>query len=496
LISANSPSSSLPPWLKLSKTDLRRQVARELARRRLLDFTTYTFPGYIPEPAHEFIAAALDRVVEGEIKKLMLFMPPQHGKSELASVHLPAYWLGKRPDDPVLMTSYGADLAEDKSRQARDLVESDAYQDIFPGRTVSQTSRSVKFWTLAGEYRGSMLAAGVGGPVTGRGGLLGIIDDPFENWEQAMSPTVREKVWNWWRATFRTRIWEGGSFILIMTRWHEDDLAGRLLQDQGSEWTVLRLPAMAESQEERDENNRHLGLPSGQPDPLGRQAGEALCPRRYSIEALRELQKDVGSMAWMSEYQGVPRAPEGNTFKREWFSIVGIAPHVARRVRYWDKAGTAGGGAYTAGVLMALGPDGTVYVEDVVRGQWSAGTREKTILETARQDALKYGGNSAVRIWVEQEPGSGGKDSAEATLTMLAGFSARKEPASGEKPVRAEPFATYAEAGRVKVVQGLWNQSWFDEMTAVPQNKYWDQVDATSGAFNRLVGRSGRAWSH
>jgi predicted phage terminase large subunit-like protein len=302
---------------------LRPQAAKELlrrrqARRRLEDFTAYTYPRYIAEPAHALLAAKLDAVVRGEITRLMVFAPPQHGKSELCSVRLPALWLGNRPEDPVILASYAASLAESKSRQARQVVEGMEFARLFPGLNTRRDSRAVNHWELDG-HRGGMLAVGVGGPVTGHGGMIGIIDDPMENWEQAQSRTMRDRVWEWWRSTFRTRIWERGAIVLIMTRWHQDDLAGRLLNEQGSEWEVLRLTAVAEDQAGRDASDRLLGLPVGQPDPLGRAPGEPLCPRRFSLPALDALRRDVGSMAWTAEYQGVPREPEGAVFKRDWF---------------------------------------------------------------------------------------------------------------------------------------------------------------------------------
>jgi hypothetical protein len=281
--------------------------ARELIRRRkaranLLAFAAFTFPGYRPEPAHRLIAKALDSAVAGQTRRLMIFAPPQHGKSELASVRLPAFWLGRRPEDPVILSSYAASLAESKSRQARMVVASTEYALLFPGITTRRDSRAVNHWHLEGR-RGGMLAAGVGGPISGHGALLGIVDDPFENWEQAQSATIREKVWEWFRTTFRTRIWESGAIVIIQTRWNEDDLAGRLLRDQPGQWEVLRLPAVAETQEERDLNNERLGLPAGEPDPLGREPWEPLCPGRFSAEALADLKRDVGSMAWASQYQ-------------------------------------------------------------------------------------------------------------------------------------------------------------------------------------------------
>jgi hypothetical protein len=171
----------------------------------LLEFTSFTFPAYQAEPAHALIASTLDKVVVGEIMRLMIFAPPQHGKSELASVRLPAYWLGRRPNDPVILASYAASLAEAKSRQARQVVESQEFGLLFPGTATRRDSRSVSHWELAG-HRGGMLAAGVGGPVTGHGALLGIIDDPVENWQEAQSEVVRDTCWDWYRTTFRTRV--------------------------------------------------------------------------------------------------------------------------------------------------------------------------------------------------------------------------------------------------------------------------------------------------
>lgn len=484
------------PGLPLVTPQLAAQelLKRKAARNSLIAFTQYTFPQYKVDPVHELIARSLDEVVAGNILRLMIFAPPQHGKSELSSVRLPAYWLGRRPNDPVILSSYGADLAQTHSRNARQVVNSLEYKALFGNQATSQAapielrsdSQAVQHWSLAWPYRGSMLAVGVDGPVTGKGGLLGIIDDPFENWKEAQSQLARNNAWEWWRTTFRPRIWEGGAIILIMTRWHADDLAGRILNSQGDKWTVLRLPAMAETQEQRDNNNKFLRLPIGHPDPLGRQPGAPLAPSRFSSEALEEMQIDVGGQAWAAEYQGVPRAAEGNRFKRHWFDTVGAIPAKAKRIRYWDKAGTEGGGAFTAGVLMAKF-EGFTFIEDVVRGQWSALEREQIIKTTAAKDARAYGGNHAVEIWIEQEPGSGGKESAEATVRNLSGYHIHKEPASGNKDARLEPFAAQAEAHNVKMLEADWNEDYIEELIAIPNGRYRDQSDATAGAFNKFL---------
>lgn len=423
-------------------------------------------------------------MLAGELSRLMVFAPPQHGKSELVSVRFPVFWLAHRPDDPVMITSYGSSLASDKSGQGRAVIESPQFRCLFPECETDRESRSRDRWRLKG-HRGGIIAAGVGGPITGHGAALGIIDDPIENWEQAQSQTYRDKTWDWYRATFRTRIWEGGAIVLIMTRWHEDDLAGRLLNDQAGQWTVVRLPAIAEAQDERDEGNRLCGLEPGLPDPLGRKPGEPLSPERFSIAALRDIQRDVGRMAWYAEYQGTPRAAEGNLFQRSWFPIVNVAPVEATRVRYWDKAGTENAGNYTAGVLMARDDNGLYFVEDVVRGQWSSHQRNTVIKQTAHLDAEKYG--NTVQVWVEREGGSGGKESAEMTVKDLAGFPIRTEQVTGSKEVRAAPFAAQAEAGNVRLVRGPWNQEYLNELTVFPSGQYDDQVDGSSGAFNKLA---------
>lgn len=410
----------------------------------------------------------------------MIFAPPQHGKSELASVRLPAFWLGKRKHEPVIITSYGAQLAQSKSRFARDVVESLEYAELFPSIKVRQDVRARTHWEIAGGTQ--VIAAGAGGPLTGHGGRLGVIDDPIENWEQAQSETIRNKVWDWWRGTFRTRIWEGGAILLIMTRWHEDDIAGRLLQQQANRWTVLRLPAIAETQADRDFNNARMNLPLGQPDLLGRKPGEALCPQRFSLSALEEIRADVGSLVWSAEYQGAPTLPEGNRFKRAWFPIVDAAPVNARRVRYWDLAATAGGGARTAGVLLAH--DGEItYTEDVVYGQWSTGERNKIMRQTAELDG------PGVEQVFEQEPGSSGVDAAKALIRLLQGFRVFADRPTGSKDVRLEPYAAQAEAGNTKIVRGSWNGAYIEEMCAIPNGKFRDMGDGTSGAYNRLFGR-------
>jgi predicted phage terminase large subunit-like protein len=205
----------------------------------------------------------------------------------------------------------------------------------------------------------------------------------------------------------------------------------------------------------------------------------------------------VGSQAWHAQYQGVPRHAEGQRFKRSWFPVVTWPPPlmpvpVLPRVRYWDKAGTQGGqGCFTAGVLMCRTAEGLYIVEDVVRGRWGAAERDATMLRTAQADFARCGDD--VSIWCEQEPGSGGKESAEATIRQLAGYGVHAERVTGSKEVRAEPFASQCEAGNVRLAAAAWNGDFLDEITGFPNGRFSDQTDAASGAFNKLA-REQREW--
>ena len=385
-------------------------------------------------------------------------LPPRHGKSELCAIRYPCWYLGRNPDKRVVLASYAADLAQRFSRLARTVIQSESYQRVFEGIGLAQDSRSAENWDLAG-YRGGMKSVGVGGPLTGHGANLLIIDDPVKNREEANSEVVRQSVWDWYTSTAYTRLEENAAVVVVMTRWHEADLMGRLIEAQkvpgGDQWTILHMPALSE-------------------------AGEALWPDKYTVEDLERIRSNIGEYDWNALYQGAPRPREGAMFKRHWFQPVDSVPDGARRVRYWDKAGTEGGGAFTAGILLAE-VSGRFYVEDAIRGQWSAGERERVIRATAERDGRE------VDVWIEQEPGSGGKESAEATVRNLAGFVARAETVTGDKETRARPYAAQCEAGNVNIVKGDWNPAYVEEHCSFPFGRFKDQVDGSSGAFNKLA---------
>lgn len=421
------------------------------------------------------LAHILQKVADGEIKRLMIFMPPRHGKSELVSRLFSAYYLYLYPERWTGINSYAADLAYTFSRSARDNY-------TYAGGELKGNAYAVKHWeTVDG---GGMWAAGVGGPITGKGFHLGIIDDPVKNAEEAASALIRKKQENWFDSTFSTREEPGASIIVIQTRWHESDLSGYLLNKESEapeHWHIVHFEGIKDK-----EPPEYPKTCTVEPDP--REPGEALAPQRYPITKLKHFARRLGSYFFNALFQQRPKPPDGHIFKREWLEIVNEIPDHCRRYRYWDKAGTEGAGAFSCGVLLAHDPHNDIYyVEDIVKGQWSAGQREKIIRQTAQLDAKAYG-HFNVAIWHEQEPGSGGKESAENTKSKtLKEFPSQAERPTGDKVLRARPFAAAAEDNRVKIKNAAWTKDYIDNLCAFPFGAYKDEVDATSGAFNKTL---------
>lgn len=408
-------------------------------------------------PHLRYLQTRVEQVIAGTVKRLALFMPPQHGKTEQVTIRLPAYSLEQNPKMRVIVGAYNQTRANKFSRGTRRIV-----RQRLP---LSRERKSVAEWET--EHGGGYLAVGVGSGVTGNPGDLIIIDDPIKSREEAESEAYRDRVDEWFRQDVYSRKSADCRIVLIFTRWHEDDLWGRLSKlPNAAEWEVVCLRADAEED-----------------DPLGRAIGAPLCPDLHSAAELADNRLTMGS-AYESLYQQRPVKREGELLKRLWFKLVAAVPRQATRIRYWDKAGTEGAGAYSAGVMMAKTYDGLFWVEDVIRGQWSSNQRNEIIRETARLDKIRYG---HVTNWFEQEPGSGGKESAEITTRQLAGFSVKVDPVRHDKLTRCLPFADQAEAGNVRVLEAPWTEAYLTELASFPRGKHRDQVDATSGGFNKLA---------
>ena len=426
---------------------------------------------WVLAPHLSLLNRKLAEVLAGRCKRLIVSMPPRHGKSEFVSKYFPALYLGSWPDRRVMLGSYEATFAASWGRKARDLIE-ESGRELF-GIALNPDSTAADRWDVRGRS-GGMQTAGVGGAFTGKGADLFILDDPIKNAAEANSEVVRRNHAEWWDSTAYTRLEPGGAAIVMATRWHQEDLSGRLIsrmESGGEPWDVLNLPALAE------EN-----------DPLGREPGEALWPARYPVPDLERIRANVGPYWWSALYQGRPQPQGGGFFKYAWFApgnLVTAVPREAKRVRYWDTAGTEGGGDFTVGTLMARSPQGVYFVEDVIRGQWSPHHRNQRIRDTAERDGAD------VTVWLEKEAGVGGKDRTDDTIRALAGYVVRAEGVTGSKQDRAEPFSAQAEAGNVRVKVGAWNTAWLTELCEFPHGKHDDQVDSASGAFAKLAPRAG-----
>ncbi len=539
-------------------------------------------PGMEWEWRHQvYIYKYLERVSSGDCKRLMIFLPPRHGKSELVTVRYAAWRLKQDPSMNVIIGSYNQSLANRFSRKIRrvitdnfsietqgraedekgrkgeekkgrrgesekvgaegiDRVQPDRRSDIssspllpfspssslFPFVSSRPKNSEAEWETSMG---GGLRAVGVGSGVTGFGADLIIIDDPVKSRAEAESQTYRDNLWDWFNDDLYTRLEPDGSIILIQTRWHEDDLAGRLLresqQDGGEHWEVVNLPALAEAADgnagipasdgnagipacqdakasDRDANihstdtadTLHAGgtgvedksvlAPS---DPLGRSEGEALCPERYNEEKLERIRRKLGSYSFSALYQQQPSPAEGGKFKRAWFrKIIDAAPEGLSWKRGYDLAvSTKQTADYTASFRCAKDKQGNLYIADGFRARIEYPDQRRYILERMRAEkSTEHGIEAALhgRAFVQD-------------LRRELGpcrFAFRAVRVDADKLTRALAWLNLAEEGKVYLVRGPWIDEFLDEIARFPTGRYDDQIDAVSLSVNMLERRSGK----
>lgn len=387
----------------------------------------------------------------------MIFEPPRHGKSEQNTVRYPIWRLEHNPEMHVIIGAYNQTLANKFSRKARRL----AVERL----EVSSDRAAVEEWeTMQG---GGLRAVGVGGGITGQGGNLILIDDPVKSREEAESDSYRERVWDWYKDDLYTRLEPDGAIILTMTRWHEDDLAGRLMleaQNGGEQWEVLNLPALAEAN-----------------DPLDRKLGEALCPERYDVEALENIRMVQGIRSFTALYQGKPQPDEGALFKRQWFGIVEQAPEGLKWARYWDLAASVKTSAdFTASADVGMATDGTIYIRNMIRGRWEWPDAKRIMIQTM------LAGNGTRHGIEEAMHGLAAVQELRRDPT-LANTHIRGIHVDKDKLARALPWAARAEAGKIKLVQGSWINEFLNEVCAFPNGTHDDQVDTVSGGVQMIA---------
>lgn len=485
-------------------------LAVELAQACFLDYAEYVYVGYPGWARHlALLAEYLEEVeryvtsggAEG-IGRLMVNMPPRHWKSTTVSVLFPGWFLGRNPDKRVIVTSYNGSLAMGFSRRTRNDIQGDEYRAVFGDRSgrvevrLSDDSRSVESWDLAGR-RGGLMAAGIMGGVTGKGADLFIIDDPHKDRTEAESKTKREVVWDFYTATARTRVEKGGAMIVIQTRWHNDDLSGQLIKKMyedadADQWTVLSLPAIAEEWAQEVEGEDVLraardGWWRGV-DPLGREPGEVLCPELFDWDYFRPIKANSGYQ-WVALYMQRPRLLVGKLIKAGLIPIIDWedVPDGVRPVRYWDLAvGRSKRAHWVAGAMCGRDRMKNFYIMDVVRfpAPWSeARPRMKRVM---LEDPLEV---------VQGIEVAGQQDGYYQNFRDDADLQERSfvpVQVKGDKEGRAQLWGTRIEDKKVFIVRGPWVEGFVERAVSFPSEPD-DEVDAVSGGWQMLPGFVGMA---
>lgn len=432
--------------LKLSRSQAASELlARRRGRKSLIGFTQYTKPDFEPGRHHEQICEALEAVESGEIKRLMILAPPRHTKSELASRRFPSWYLGRNPNKQIIASTYNQDFASDFGRDVRGIIAGDEYQRLFDTRLKEDSKAANRFHTNEG---GVYVAVGVGGPITGRGAHITLIDDPVKNRQDADSEIYRERVWQWYTSTLYTRLMPGGAIIVILTRWHEDDLAGRLLerQDVADQWEKIELKALDK--------------------------GKALWPAWYPVEALEQIKANVGPRDWSALYQQSPQPDEGTYFQREWFQ----ASNLPKSMNYYisgDFAVSEDAGDYTELGVFGIDDQDNIYIVDWWSGQTTADVWIDKLLDLAStyKPLAFFGESGQIRKAIEPFLK---KRARERKIYMRLEWITRTK----DKPAMARAFQARASMGLVYLSKKMANSDLLDQLLKFPAGKHDDKVDA------------------
>lgn len=429
----------------------------KLARLDLACYAIALNPKFELAWHHRLIADRLEAVERREISRLMIFMPPRHGKSLLGTQIFPAWFLGRHPDRSIITATYGQELADDFGRTVRNMVSDPFHRAIFPEFRLADDSASMRrFGTTAG---GSYFAVGRGGSLTGRGAHLLLIDDPLKDAEEARSEATRRALHEWYSSVAYTRLQPGGAVVVISTRWHEDDLAGRLLREDPKGWDVLNWPAIAEV------------------DEAFRRAGEALWPEKFPLEKLEGIRAVLGGGPFASLYQQHPAAAEGAIFKREWWRFFREQPPLKRIVQSWDTAFKNGTeNDYSACTTWGVADNG-YYLLWFWRGRVEFPELKKRMQWLAEQ-------------WKPHQILVEDKASGQSLIQELRYASALPIipiKVDKDKLARAEAITPLIEAGRVFLPEfAPWLSDYVDELAAFPTGVHDDAVDSTTQALNYL----------
>lgn len=480
------------------------RIKREQARRDQVAFSEYVAPFYRPATHHRLVGQYLNQVAafiqtggHSGIGRLMIYEPPRHGKTEQAAQLFPAWLLGRMPDARIIITAYGADLAQRSSRAIRNYVTSPRYQAIFGERStldapvrLSEDSYAASEWDLAAPHRGGVNAAGVGGGITGKGAHLLVIDDPFKNRDDAESDIYREKVWNWYTSSAYTRLEDGAAIVLMHTRWHSDDLAGKLLKQMVSgdpladQWIVVCLPGLGMAEEEyapdpeAQKREMAAGVFTPIEDLLRRAPGQALWPEKYSAADVEHIAANIGPYDFAALYQQRPRPRSGGFFAEGGFGEVEAAPEGLRWFRYVDLAISEKTTAdWNATIATALDAEGGVYYRDMLRLRGWNEYRERLI-------QLMISKEEQGTEWAVEATGFQSLAFQEIIADKrVANVAIRKIEPEKDKVSRARPLQTRCDLGKVKLVRGAWVPAFLREAMDFPTGAHDDQIDTASGGL-------------
>ena len=448
----SAPQKFLPHSLLLEL------LARKEAAQSLTRFIEYADLGFKPAKHHELLIRELEAVEQGETPNLMVCMPPGSAKSTYTSVIFPSWFIGRNPKLSIIAASHTAELAERFGRRVRNIVTTKAFANVF-GVGLADDSQAAGRWDTdkGGEY----YAAGVGGSITGRRADLAVIDDPVKSREDADSERAREKAWDWYTNDLLTRLKPGARQIVVMTRWHEDDLGGRILERERDRWKVIELAMEA--------------LPN---DPLGRPVGDRLWPEWFTDEMIQVAKMDV--RAWNALYQQQPASGDGDYFKRDWFGEYDQAPEKLNIYAASDYAVTEGGGDYTEHGVFGLDFNNNLYVLDWWRGQ----TASDTWIERQCDLILQH----SPLCWF----GEAGPIKRSIEPFMLARMNQRNAfcrmewlSSVSDKPTRARSIQAMASMGKVLFPKHApWKADVLGQLLRFPAGKHDDAVDVFG-----LIGR-------
>ena len=456
----------------ITLTQAYESIGARYAHRSMRFFTRFVRSHYRMQWYHRQMCDALDEMLKGNIKRLMIFTPPQHGKTEIVSRCFPAFALGRNPDLMFAGCSHTADLASRFNRDVQRIIDSDIYRRVFPDSQLSSKNvvsnsqgnylRNSDAFEIVG-HRGRYESVGIGGPLTGKTVDIGVIDDPVKDAVESASPVSRARLWEWYTDVFSTRLNNGSRVLLIMTRWHEDDLAGRILAAEGDKWKVLRFRALKEE---------------GDSDEDPRMIGDALWPEKHNKESILD-QKARSQRTYDALYQQRPAPSEGGIIKTDWWKLWDRLPEKFDRVlTSWDLTFKDVGTSWVVG--QAWGKVGAnLYMIDQVRGKWD-------FPESVRQiKAFRARHPEATETLIEDKANG---PAAIATLRNEVSGIIPINP-KGDKEARVGAISYHIESGNVYIpARATWKDEFMHECNVFPNGTNDDMVDTMSQAINRLTG--------